>query len=56
MDAGDVIVHRVARRLILRRGSLAGCIVNKGFVGGGERLKSKHRVEEIERATKGARP
>jgi type IV secretion system protein VirB9 len=56
MDAGDVIVHRVARRLILRRGSLAGCIVNKGFVGGGERLKSNTVSEEIERATKGARP
>jgi type IV secretion system protein VirB9 len=56
MDAGDVIVHRVARRLILRRGSLAGCIVNKGFVGGGERLKSNTVSEEIDRATKGARP
>ena len=30
MDEGDVILHRVARRLILRRGNLAGCVVNKG--------------------------
>ena len=40
MDEGDVIVHRVARRFILRRGNLAGCIVNKGFAGSGDRLKS----------------
>ena len=40
MDEGDVILHRVARRFILRRGHLTGCIVNKGFVGSGERLKS----------------
>ena len=33
MDAGDVIVHRVAKRFILRRGTLTGCIVNQGFAG-----------------------
>src|SRR6185312_5740964 len=33
MEEGDVILHRVARRLILRRGNLAACIVNKGFAG-----------------------
>jgi type IV secretion system protein VirB9 len=32
MDAGEVVLHRVARRLILRRGNLTGCIVNKGLV------------------------
>ena len=56
MDAGDVIVHRVARRLILRRGQLAGCIVNKGYTGTGERLKSHTVSEEVERTTPGARP
>jgi type IV secretion system protein VirB9 len=55
MDDGDVILHRVAHRLILRRGKLAGCIVNKGFVGGGERLKSNTTSEAVERATKGPR-
>jgi len=29
LDEGDVILHRVARRFIARRGSLAGCVVNK---------------------------
>lgn len=56
MDEGDVIVHRVARRLILRRGSLAGCVVNKGYTGSGERLKSHTVSEEVERLTPGARP
>ncbi len=56
MDEGDVILHRVARRLIVRRGNLAGCIVNAGFVGGGAYLKSSTVSEEIERTTKEARP
>ena len=56
MEEGDVIVHRVARRLILRRGSLAGCVVNKGYVGGGDRLKSNTVSDKVEREVRGARP
>jgi type IV secretion system protein VirB9 len=56
MEEGEVILHRIASRLILRRGALAGCIVNKGFAGGGERLKSNTVSEEVERTTKGVRP
>jgi type IV secretion system protein VirB9 len=56
MDEGDVILHRVARRLILRRGNLAGCVVNKAFTGSGERLKSHTVAEDVERSTRGARP
>ena len=56
MDAGDVVVHRVARQLIVRRGRLSGCIVNKGFNGGGERLESGTVVPGVERVTRGARP
>jgi type IV secretion system protein VirB9 len=37
---GVVVVHRVARRFIVRRGGLTGCIVNRGYAGGGERLES----------------
>jgi type IV secretion system protein VirB9 len=40
VEAGEVVVHRVAARFIVRRGALTGCIVNKGFAGGGERLDS----------------
>lgn len=56
MDEGDVILHRVARRLILRRGNLAGCIVNKAFTGSGDRLKSHTVSDDVERATRGVRP
>jgi type IV secretion system protein VirB9 len=55
MDEGDVVLHRVAQRLILRRGSETGCIVNKGFVGSGERLKSNTTSEGVERTSKGPR-
>jgi len=56
MDEGDVILHRVARRFIVRRGALAGCIVNKAFMGGGDRLKSNTTSDRVERSTQGTRP
>ncbi|HEY3657497.1 MAG TPA: TrbG/VirB9 family P-type conjugative transfer protein [Steroidobacteraceae bacterium] len=56
MDDGDVIVHRVAQRFILRRGKLAGCIVNKGFAGGGLRLDSGTVTPDVERRLQGATP
>jgi type IV secretion system protein VirB9 len=56
MDAGDVIVHRVARRFILRRGKLTGCIVNQGFTGGGRRLDSGTVTPDVERRVQGAVP
>ena len=56
LDAGDVIVHRVARRFIVRRGKLTGCIVNQGFSGGGARLDSGTIAPEVERATQEGRP
>jgi type IV secretion system protein VirB9 len=56
MDAGDVIVHRVVRRLIVRRGRLAGCVVNKGFTGVGDRLQSGTVAPGVERTTEGGRP
>jgi type IV secretion system protein VirB9 len=56
MDAGDVVVHRVARQLVIRRGKLTGCIVNKAFNGGGERLESGTVAPGVERVTQGGRP
>ena len=56
MQEGDVILHRVARQFVLRRGRLTGCIVNKGFEGGGERLKSGTVTPEVERTPKGTLP
>jgi type IV secretion system protein VirB9 len=56
MDAGDVIVHRVAKRFILRRGKLAGCVVNQGFAGGGTRLDSGTVAPDVERRVQGVVP
>jgi type IV secretion system protein VirB9 len=56
MDAGDVVIHRVARRFILRRGKITGCIINKGFAGSGERLSTGTVSTHVERDTKAPRP
>jgi type IV secretion system protein VirB9 len=54
MEAGDVVVHRVARQFVLRRGRLTGCIVNRGFGGSGLRLDSGTVTPEVERDVPGA--
>lgn len=56
MDEKDLVLHRVARRLILRRGKLAACVVNKGFSGSGERLGSNTVSGDVERTVPEARP
>jgi type IV secretion system protein VirB9 len=56
MEDGEVVVHRVAPRLILRRGALTGCIVNKGYVGSGERLESGTVAPNVQRERRGAIP
>jgi type IV secretion system protein VirB9 len=56
MDSGDVLLHRIAKRFVLRRGKLTGCIVNQGFVGGGTRLESGTVAPEIERRVQGVVP
>lgn len=56
MDEGDVLIHRLAPKLILRRGRLTGCIVNQSFSGTGTRLESGTVSPRIERESKGPRP
>jgi type IV secretion system protein VirB9 len=56
VESGDLVIHRVAGRFILRRGRLAACIVNKGFSGGSERLKTETVSPDVERETKVPRP
>jgi type IV secretion system protein VirB9 len=56
MEDGDVIVHRVARRFVLRRGKLAGCITNRGYGGGGLRLESGTVAPSVERRVQGGAP
>jgi len=52
IESGEVIIHRIARRLILRRGALTGCIVNKGFSGTGERLPSGTIAPDVRRTSR----
>lgn len=54
VQAGRIVVQRVARRLIVRRGKLAGCIVDRAFVGGGQRLSSGTLAPNVQRVTRSA--
>ncbi len=56
IESGDVVIHRVARRFVLRRGKLTGCIVNQGYVGGGTRLESGTVAPGVERHVQGGVP
>jgi type IV secretion system protein VirB9 len=56
MEAGDVVIHRVAPKFIVRRGRLTGCIVNQGFAGAGLRLDTGTVSPHIERDIKAPRP
>jgi type IV secretion system protein VirB9 len=56
IDQGDVLIHRVAPRFIVRRGRLTGCIVNKGFVGSGDRLESGTVAPDVTRERKDLHP
>ncbi|GFE87295.1 TrbG/VirB9 family P-type conjugative transfer protein [Steroidobacter agaridevorans] len=56
IDAGDIVIHRVARAFTVRRGALTGCIVNNGFSGAGERLESGTVAPTVQRARRGSRP
>ncbi|MGH8261781.1 MAG: TrbG/VirB9 family P-type conjugative transfer protein, partial [Steroidobacteraceae bacterium] len=54
IESGAVVIHRVARRFILRRGGLTGCIVNRGYAGSGERLETGTVSQQVRRVRKGA--
>ncbi len=56
VDAGDIVIHRIAREFIVRRGHLTGCLVNKGFNGVGERLDSGTIAPTVHRERKGVLP
>jgi type IV secretion system protein VirB9 len=54
VEQGAVVIQRVARRFILRRGKLTACIVNAGFAGSGDRLSTNTVSPEVERTTRPA--
>jgi len=49
-------IHRIARRFILRRGALRGCVVNEGFEGSGERLATGTVSTDVRRDSPVAKP
>jgi type IV secretion system protein VirB9 len=54
MEGGDMVIHRVAPKFILRRGKLTACVVNQGYRGSGERLPNGTTAEGVERERRGA--
>ncbi len=56
MHGNQVVVQRLARQLVLRRGKLRGCVLNKGYAGSGERLPSGTVAPDVERTVTGATP
>jgi type IV secretion system protein VirB9 len=56
IDGGEVVVQRVARHFIVRRGRLRGCILNEEFTGSGERLQSGTVAPSVQRVTKAPHP
>ena len=56
MEGADVVIQRVVRRLILRRGKLTGCVVNRDFSGSGDRLATQTISPQVKRQTIGAHP
>ncbi|HEV7431776.1 MAG TPA: TrbG/VirB9 family P-type conjugative transfer protein [Steroidobacteraceae bacterium] len=49
-------IHRIARRLILRRGALRGCVVNEAYDGSGERLTTGTVSTDVRRDSPPANP
>ena len=51
-ENGEVVVHRIGRRFVLRRGDLVGCIENRQFTGGGKRTTTGTVNQDVIRETK----
>ena len=56
VEDDEVVIHRVARRFVLRRGKLVGCVVNQSFAGGGARTATHTSAPGVQRITTGDGP
>jgi type IV secretion system protein VirB9 len=56
VEGQDIVIHRLARHFVLRRGKLVGCVTNQGFIGSGERLHSGTVSPQVHRRTREIRP
>lgn len=52
----DLVIHRIARQFILRRGRLVGCVVNRAYTGAAERADSGTMTPRVERTVPAAQP
>jgi type IV secretion system protein VirB9 len=51
VTADAIVVHRIARQFILRRGKLVGCVVNRHFDGSGAALETSTVSDTVRRVT-----
>lgn len=56
VEADEVVIHRVARRVVLRGGQMVGCVVNQSFAGGGARTPNNTSAPGVQRTTAGEAP
>ncbi len=56
MRGDEMIIQLIARRLILRRGRLSGCILDRAYRGGGRRLVTGTIAPDVWRVTRGVTP
>ncbi len=52
VDRDEIVLHRIARNWVLRRGQLVGCVRNQAFEGGGLRLDTGTVHPGVQRATR----
>lgn len=55
-STGDVVIHRLAPAFVLRRGRMAGCIVNRSYTGSGDRLPSGAVAPSMTREIRRSQP
>ena len=48
-EGTTAVVHRVARRFVLRRGALVGCVENRGYAGSGDWVASGAYADGVSR-------
>ncbi|MEO8313374.1 MAG: TrbG/VirB9 family P-type conjugative transfer protein [Pseudomonadota bacterium] len=53
VSGDELVLHRVARRVILRRGRLVGCVVNQAFDGGSARRSTGTISAKVKRQSAG---
>lgn len=52
VEADELVAHRIARRFVLRRGRLVGCVVNRSYAGAGAELRSGTLSPQVDRTVR----